>query len=235
MAVRFEPIADIAMPYRRHAGALPGHSRTIVTPLEDPSQPVNAKHPVQIRSSKDMKKMDALYKYWEDPNYIVVRSGQPELTIAWLSEQTPETWHHVVMTWNYDYHDKVLSWVLRQENCDRGTAARVFDVEGLGHWLWDPKLSTDKDHLCSIILEQWHLYRSAEFLHHPQDHERLLAHVDKCLGNGLYANTPILEVARYSGVRDAQSMFESEDGKIVVAFDYRVKKNGIEISGKVAR
>lgn len=177
-----------------------------------------------------MNKMDALFKYWEDPSYIVVESGKPELIIDWLSLQTPDTWHRVVMTWNYDYGDKVLAWVLQQENCDKGTAARVFDVEGLGHWLWDAELATDKNHLCSIILDNWERYSSGELYHYPQDQKKLLELVHKCIGDKRYAGTPILDVASYSGFRAAQSMFESQDGKIVVAFDHWVKMKGIDIA-----
>lgn len=56
--------------------------------------------------------------------------------------------------------------------------------------------------------------------------ERVQKHVD----NGLYANTPIVEVAQHSGSRSAHSKFESEDGQIVVAFDHWVQANGIEIA-----
>lgn len=177
-----------------------------------------------------MKKMDALFKYWEDPNYIIIEAGQPEKIIDWLSQQTPDTWHRVVMTWNYDYEDRVLSWILQQENCDKGTAARVFDIESLGHWLGNAKLAENENHLCSIILKNWERYSTGEFRHNPQNEKMLLEKVRKHVENGLYANTPILGVAQYSGSRDAQSEFESQDGRIVVAFDHWVRTNGIEIA-----
>lgn len=177
-----------------------------------------------------MEMMDALYKYWQDPSYIVLEAGQPELTIDWLAKQTPETWHSVVMTWNYDYHDKVLSWVLEQEDCDKGTAARVFAIEGRGHWLGDENLATDENHLCSIILRNWGRYRTAELDHNPKDRKALVESVKAHIGNGLYVDTPILEVAQHSGTRAANSKFESQDGKIVVAFDHWLEANGIEIS-----
>jgi hypothetical protein len=176
-----------------------------------------------------MKRMDALFKYWEDPNYVIVEAGQPEAIIDWLRSQTPETWHCVVMTWNYDYEDKVLSWVLQQEDCDKGTAARVFDVEGLGHWIGDKTLAESPNHLCSIVLDNWTRYRSAEFRHAPQDQEVILERVQKAMADGLYVGTPILDVVQYSGSRDAVSEFGSQDGKIVVAFDHWIKSNGIEI------
>lgn len=177
-----------------------------------------------------MEKMDALYKYWENPNYVIVKAGQPDAIINWLSDQTPETWHRVVMTWNYDHEDQVLSWILNQDKCDKGTAARVFDVEGLGHWLGDETLANQPNHLCSIILSNWTRYRSDEFRHDPQDENMILERVQKSMANGLYAGTPILEVVQYVGSRDAVSEFEAEDGKIVVAFEHWAKSNGIEIS-----
>lgn len=177
-----------------------------------------------------MKKMEALFKYWEDPNYVIVEAGHPDAVIDWLSKQTPETWHRVVMTWNYDYEDKVLSWILNQNRCDKGTAARVFDVEGLGHWLGDETLAKDPNHLCSIILKNWTRYVSNEFRHNPQDEKAILERVQKSMANGLYVGTPILEVAQYVGSRDAVSEFEAEDGKIVVAFEHWTKSNGIKIA-----
>jgi len=116
------------------------------------------------------------------------------------------------MTWNYDHEDKVLSWILSQEKCDKGTAARVFDVEGLGHWLGDDTLAENPNHLCSIILNNWTRYRSGEFFHSPQDKEFILHQVQKHMANGLYAGTPILDVVQYVGSRDASSEFEAEDG-----------------------
>jgi hypothetical protein len=186
--------------------------------------------PAELRSGKKMEKMDALYKYWQDPNYIVVEAGQPELTIDWLTQQTPDTWHSVVMTWNYDFQDKVLSWVLDQEDCDKGTAARVFEIEGRGHWLGDEKLATDENQLCSIILRNWGRYRSGELDHNPKDQKAFVESAQKHVGNGVYADTPILEVAQYSGTRVASSEFESQDGKVVVAFDHWLETNGIKIS-----
>ena len=176
-----------------------------------------------------MNKMDALYKYWEDPSYIVVESGQPDLTINWLSQQTPDTWHRVVTTWNYDHENKVLSWVLKQNNCDKGTAANVFCIEGLA----DDYLARKDSRLCSTILERWGRYSSGELYHEPKnsgDQKVLIERVQNYVASGLYEEKPILDVAKYSGSRAAVSKFESQDGKIVVAFDHWLKTNGIEIS-----
>ena len=177
-----------------------------------------------------MEEMDALFQYWADPEHIIIQAGQPEAIIDWLSQQTPDTWHRVAMTWNYDYEDKVLSWILRQENCDKGTAARVFDVEGGGHWLGDKKLEKNPDHLCSIVLNNWARYRTGAFHHNPQYGEEIREQVKKYLDEGMYVGTPILEVVQYLGSRDADSEFESEDGKIVVAFDHWTRVKGIQIT-----
>ena len=99
-----------------------------------------------------MDVITALNQWWADPDVLIVPAGEPEKTIEWLKDQTPETWHQVVMTWNYDYGDNVLTWILNQENCDRGTAARIFRVEGFGHWLHDIALADDKNHVCNVAL-----------------------------------------------------------------------------------
>ena len=45
---------------------------------------------------------------------------------AWLPLQTPETWHKVALTWNWDNGIEVLDWILDQSTCDRGTAIAVY-------------------------------------------------------------------------------------------------------------
>jgi hypothetical protein len=179
-----------------------------------------------------MKEMGAYFKYWADPNDVIVKEGQPDAIIDWLSMQTPETWHRVVMTWNDDQGDKVLSWILSQNRCDRGTAARVVDVEGLGHWLGDKELAQDPDHLCSIGLKNWAGYGTGELRHNPQNKLGILERVRECMAIGMYAGTPIPDVVQYAGSRDALSEFEAEDGKIVVAFEHWTKTNGIEITDR---
>lgn len=113
-----------------------------------------------------MDKMDAMFEYWADPDYVIIPERQDEIIVDWLKEQTPDTWHRVASTWNYDHKNLPLVWILNQENCDRGTAAQVFGVEGAAEWLHEQVNGVTSrygdDHLCSVVLRNWHRYATGE-------------------------------------------------------------------------
>ncbi|WP_406645467.1 DUF4274 domain-containing protein [Aliisedimentitalea scapharcae] len=182
-----------------------------------------------------MKYMDALMKWWADPETIVIPAGQDNRVIDWLDQQNADTWHQVVMSWNYDHGSKVLSWMLQQDRCDQGTAAQVFLVEGDGHWLWDaladPNKPQDDSHVCSVILKNWDRYKTADLQpKHRGISDRLIALVEEKGNQGRYANTALQDIMRYTGKRQAASRFGSEDGQIVVALEHWAHAKGIEIT-----
>lgn len=183
-----------------------------------------------------MDKMDALQKWWADPEVVVIPARQTEQIIEWLGQQSPDTWHQVVMTWNYDYGDRVLSWILEQENCDKGTAARIFLVEGVGHWLWDAfeneSNAQDKAHVCNMVLRNWRRYRTGELKHGYDIPEQILQLVQEKGDKGGFENSPLQEIISYEGNREAVSKYGSEDGKIVIAFDFWMKSKGFELPAK---
>lgn len=183
-----------------------------------------------------MVHMDALFQYWADPDHCIIPAGQTDRIIAWLEQQTPDTWHKVVMNWNYDHGDAVLSWILTQPACDKGTAARVFRIEGLGHWLAevlaDPAKADDTTHVCRIVLDNWHRYSAGELSPGAEEvPDWLQKRLAENAGADIVANTPLHAVLAYKGTRDAVSEFASEDGKIVVDFDHWAKANGIVTDG----
>lgn len=174
--------------------------------------------------------MTALNQWWADPDAVIVPAGQPEKTIDWLKGQTPETWHQVVMTWNYDYGDKVLTWILNQENCDRGTAARIFHIEGFGHWLHDIELADDKNHVCNVALANWHRYKKSELKHNCDVVDWADEWIKENASKEPYEHKPIQEILVFEGKRDAISKYGSEDGKIVVSLEHWLKLKGLAIT-----
>lgn len=176
---------------------------------------------------------EAFNLYWHDPSHLVLPAGDATRTIAWLQDQTPETWHKIACSWNYDADDAPLTWILTQPDCDRGTAAQVFLVEGLGHWLsdaiTDPACLDDVDHVCNIVLRTWPQYRTGTF--HPTrriapDEADYLARI------GLpphLATTPVADILSFTGLRAAVSPFACQDGKIVRDFDLWLVANNITI------
>lgn len=181
-----------------------------------------------------MDRMEVLSKWWSDPDVVICPAGETERIIEWLGQQTPETWHQVVMTWNYDYGVEVLLWIVSQDQCDRGTAARIFLVEGVGHWLWDALgdagKASDEPHVCRAVLENWKRYSTAEFIHKFDVPDRILELIEEKGSESRFANSPLKEIIDYRGTRDAVSKYESEDGKIVVSLDHWMKSNGIAMS-----
>lgn len=182
---------------------------------------------------RQLKKMDALYEYWADADNVVIPSGEPQQMLDWLVKQEPDTWHNVVLSWNYDHNGQVLNWILSQERCDRGTAARVFLVEGVGHWLWDalsaPGTAQDDQHVCNIVLRNWQRYQTAELRPNFAVPDQVRALLRENEEHALSRNPVLHEILNYIGTRDAESAFGSEDGKIVVTFDHWVKANRIEL------
>lgn len=168
--------------------------------------------------------------WWAAPDVVIIPARATRNIIEWLNEQDSDTWHNVVMSWNYDYGDEVLSWILKQDECDRGTAARIFLVEGLGRWLGDEQLANDRNHLCHIALSNWQRYKRGE-LHHgleiPHDRKTWVNEVSK---QACYANMPIQNIMNFTGKREAVSKYGSDDGKIVVAFKHWIKTQGIVIT-----
>jgi hypothetical protein len=181
---------------------------------------------------QQMKKMDAMFAYWADPDYVVIPAGQTERIIDWLAQQDPDTWHKVAQGWNFDNGDDVLTWILDQDRCDRGTAAHVFLVEGVGHWLWDVlggHAAPDDPHLCKTVLKNWTRYQTGDLKHHydiPQDLFDLIA---KKPEHPLSHDPALRAILAYEGTRDAESIYESQDSQIVIDFDHWIKAKGITL------
>jgi hypothetical protein len=50
---------------------------------------------------------------------------QAEL-LAWLGKAGPADWHRCACTWNWDQPFDVIRWIIRQPECDAGTAITLF-------------------------------------------------------------------------------------------------------------
>jgi hypothetical protein len=46
--------------------------------------------------------------------------------LAWLKTRGPADWHRCACSWNWDQPFEVLNWIIRQPNCDAGTAITLF-------------------------------------------------------------------------------------------------------------
>jgi uncharacterized protein DUF4274 len=49
---------------------------------------------------------------------------------TYLAQATPEDWHQVAWSWNWDAGEEPLLWIIRQPNCDRGTALLIYWYAG---------------------------------------------------------------------------------------------------------
>ncbi|MFW2541431.1 DUF4274 domain-containing protein [Primorskyibacter sp. 2E107] len=178
--------------------------------------------------------MQAMAKYWAAPDTLVVEAGDPAAMIAWLEKQDVDTWHRVVQSWNYDSGDAVLRWILSRPECDRGTAAQVFLVEGLGHWIngvaADPRKFDDENHICRVVLDHWSHYEQGVLKPH-EEHlpAALMARITALYDRPPFEGTAFRAIMEYQGERDAVSKYASEDGKIMVDFNYWAKVNGVTV------
>ncbi|EFO34065.1 conserved hypothetical protein [Roseibium sp. TrichSKD4] len=174
-----------------------------------------------------------MQQWWADQEAVLYPAEQVPKIIEWLGYQTPDTWHQIVLTWNYDFSLEVLAWILEQENCDRGTAARVFLVEGVGYWIWDAlddeARAMDETHVCNIVLRNWKRYKTSELKHGYDVPKKIIELVSNKSFTGHLAKSPVKEILDYDGKREANSKYASEDGKIVIDFDFWVKSKGIEL------
>lgn len=67
----------------------------------------------------------------------------------WLiATADPDIWHIVATSWNWDYNDAVLLWIIRQENCDLATALEVFFLADPSYYFrWvDDRLAVPAGH-----------------------------------------------------------------------------------------
>ncbi|WP_375280465.1 DUF4274 domain-containing protein [Pseudooctadecabacter sp.] len=183
------------------------------------------KRPTQMTSG------EAQMLYSGDPD-IVVAAGAD--VVPWLAQQGPDVWHAVATTWNYGYGVEGLRWILSQDQCDKGTSTHVFLVEGMGHWLWDVRQKQEtfenKSHLCRIVLDNWSTYRSGDLRPTITAHANQLDTARKLADAPPFDTTPLAEILRYEGSRDAVSAYDSMDGQIVQSFDGWLAHKNIELT-----
>jgi Domain of unknown function (DUF4274) len=62
-------------------------------------------------------------------------STEPNDLLRWVQVQTPDTWHELIESWNYNNGGRlnsVLGWIIDQPNCDLSTAAKFFFTCAIG-------------------------------------------------------------------------------------------------------
>lgn len=59
--------------------------------------------------------------------------------IEFLKKSPPETWHQVAWSWNWDNGLAPLEWLIRQPECDQGTALLIYWYAGGPSWSKDSK------------------------------------------------------------------------------------------------
>lgn len=77
---------------------------------------------------------------------------------TYLAQTTPEDWHQVAWSWNWDAGTAQMQWIIRQPNCDRGTALLVC-------WYAGPRYlaqCASRDEVRSYVLEGYDLVMEIE-------------------------------------------------------------------------
>jgi len=179
-----------------------------------------------------MTEFDAMMRWWAERE-VIVPSGDADTTIAWLSTQTPDVWHCVAATWNYDSGDRVIAWILAQPECDQGTAARIFYALGDSNWLWEvvaqSELAQDESHLCHVILQNWDGYAKTGLKRDWTFSESLMDKMNAAGKAGVLGHPALWAILNYEGHGEPESIYQSDDGKVVHSLAYWAAQNGIVI------
>lgn len=149
--------------------------------------------------------------------------------IAWLADQTPDTWHTVASGWNYDTEPTPLLWIARQERCDKATAANLFFTDACD-WLSYPSIEVVPPcyraawSVCKEVADRW----SAGFYSRSQLRTRDLRHEIICYlrivvtmqakGEPIPFGIPDEAYGLHRG-REAISDYTSSDSHIFYSFD----------------
>ena len=78
--------------------------------------------------------------------------------MTYLARATPDQWHQVAWNWNWDAGTAPLRWIIRQPNCDRGTALLVY-------WYGGPRFLAQyetRDEVPEFALEHYDLTMEIE-------------------------------------------------------------------------
>ncbi|MDD1522234.1 MULTISPECIES: DUF4274 domain-containing protein [Bradyrhizobium] len=80
-------------------------------------------------------------------------STEPEDFLRWIKLQTPDTWHVIVESWDYNSDNRldVVEWIFAQPTCDLGTAAQFFFTAGL--------FNDDPEQLSPVYRRIWNLMK----------------------------------------------------------------------------
>lgn len=172
------------------------------------------------------------FQLWETEGKVGVSSDQLQ---DWMAKQSPDTWHKIAMSWQYDCEATPLLWMVNQPACDFGTACQIFGTEG-HNWMTNPTWQ-ELDHdsyrtswkMCDKIIERWHANSFPTSELKPatgvMKTHKLMESRHKDAGRSLTWVVPE-HVYQYEGSREAQSQYASHDGQIYWDFDFWRKLAG---------
>ncbi|CAN7520207.1 DUF4274 domain-containing protein [Bradyrhizobium sp. LjRoot220] len=117
---------------------------------------VHAIHAIEAKQEAGRKEAAArhdelLTQWYKCPHARI--SSEPEDFLRWIKVQTPDTWHVIVESWDYNAGDRddVIEWIFEQPNCDLGTAAQSFFTVGLA--------DEEPEKLSPGYRRSWHLMK----------------------------------------------------------------------------
>ncbi|MGY4407756.1 DUF4274 domain-containing protein [Bradyrhizobium sp. USDA 3315] len=166
-------------------------------------------------------------QYWPCPHAAL--STEPDDFLLWIKDQTPDTWHVIVDSWDHNSHDRdsVIEWIFEQPNCDLGTAAQYFFIAALGLANEEPaQLSSGyrrKWHLMKRVADNWqrghYLRNELQPSTQPSDvqyYDELVARREAS-GRPLPWTVPGPKLRRFGG-RQANSAYFYEDCHLRLGF-----------------
>ncbi|WP_341368311.1 DUF4274 domain-containing protein [Yoonia sp. BS5-3] len=169
----------------------------------------------------------ALLHRWLEEGKIEISDND---FLGWLSKQAPDTWHAIVINWNWDYGSAPLLWIVSQPECDLGTAFHIFFIEA-SNWMtnltWeelDYPSYQESWKTCKTIVDRWEQndFGSAELMLRGYEQAQSYRKMEQ---NALEAGKQLAWVVpeyvyEYQGVRQHRSDFTWADGTLMHSFEY---------------
>ena len=90
-------------------------------------------------------------------DWRTIQQRAKEILLEWVKEQSPDEWHKVALSWNWDNGEDIPDWIVSHPECDKATAQWCFF---LAEPSWYYTYSSRK----KIIEQAPHLLSNFEFL-----------------------------------------------------------------------
>ena len=187
--------------------------------------------------------MDDALEIWEmnarcEAEGFRLAFDDPDRVIEWLKLQTPDTWHAVSESHNYDSSVEPLLWIVQQPEVDLGTLVNLFSIDA-ENWTNEPDVTKIETYYHAA----WRTVKAAErkmasgifgskelIPSHSSDAASWVYQPEDLMKTGLPPAFHLPLAARgYEGKRHAVSDYMAADGLITWTLDKFISETGLKL------